>query len=335
MAPLVDVASGALYARCVPNTSLHSKNASSTPRIAIVVPYPPKQASVVLDALRQWLGKAVVCSAAPVPTDLFLLCSRDPASCLTEKAVQNVLDPYRNASFGPEMVFPQVRLRFANLSAREDGYYYSIWRRRHVSWGTANLFYPLFSRAEEVRAAGNSTEYFHHPLGLAQDYDYFLWLEPDAYALHPCFLQMLHRQVANRHPFWVMGSAPMYRRRHGWVVWPHDHHINGNAVYRLGDDCFTEGALRRVASTFPAEPFDSALQRWRMAVSQDAWWRVYAHLFIYTDWIQNYGDRAWCPALVRAKSPFTAIVHGRQRWTAETEDCLTRISGTRKRGAFA
>ncbi|KAF6001871.1 hypothetical protein F1559_000577 [Cyanidiococcus yangmingshanensis] len=327
-APLIDSSAGTVYARCVPSTNLKSRNIPAEPRLAIVVPYPPKQASDVLEALHQWLSRAAECPEVPTPVDLFLLCSRDQASCLTMHMVETVLSVYRNESIPPELVFSAVHLRFANLSAQADAYYFSFWRNRHISPGTANLFYPLFAQAGKLSSSENSANVGYHPLGLAQDYDYFVWLEPDVYALLPCFLQMLHRHVAVHHPFWIMGSAPMYQRRHGWVVWPHDHHINGNAIYRLGDDCFTNGMIRQVAAAFPTEPFDSALQRWRMGVARDAWWRTYAHLFVYTDWIRNYGDRVWCPALVRASSPNTAMVHGRRRYAIKEEDCCTTIAGS-------
>lgn len=331
-APWLDNQSGALYARCVPRTTLLTTNRSSRPNVLLVVPYPPKQAPQVLETLRQWLRQASACAETAYASDLLLFCSRAETNCLQREQVQLVLDSVRNETFRSEQVFSRVLLRFANLSDYADAYYFSRWRRRHISRGTANLFYALFDLYHVPGSTSRHEEHRIHPMGLALQYDYFVWLEPDVYALRPCFLPMLHRSVAKRHPFWVMGSAPLYQRHRWCVTWPHDHHLNGNAVYRLGDPCFTHTVLRGMATRFPDEPFDSAMQRWRMATAHDSWWRVYAHLFVYTDWIQNYGSRAWCPELVSKTSPFTAMVHGGQPYRNENQDaCVAAVTSILRR----
>ncbi|KAK4538813.1 hypothetical protein CDCA_CDCA20G4838 [Cyanidium caldarium] len=306
-----DARSGVVYPVCVPERADVAKNGSWS--VLVVLPFPPRQIAAARAAVQQWTT-AGQCDRSRGSergmVDLLLWCSGSASNTSLVEEVRRLREESRSAWRELGEHAGTVHAALANLTHTQDLYYYSWWRMRHVSPGTTHLFYAMFTAAAaSTDPAPSALPKWTSPTA----YPYAVWLEPDTWVVQPCLLESLLRLIDRHHPFWVLGSAPQYRRRGGWVHVPHDHHLNGNAVYRLNDRCFSQVLLQEVFARYPDTPFDGALQRWRYARTQDAWWRAYAHMFGYTDWVRNYGRRAWCAERVRRYSPGTCVVHGRHR----------------------
>ena len=90
---------------------------------------------------------------------------------------------------------------------------------------------------------------------LAARYSHFLLMEPDVRAIRPGWVQALQQEVAlSSVDFWQKGSVPYYSTFAGNL------HINGNAIYKLGDqefNCFLE---REIAVQYPSS-FDHSIHK--------------------------------------------------------------------------
>eukprot|EP00871_Galdieria_phlegrea_P003521 jgi/Galph1/416/GphlegSOOS_G5263.1 len=190
--------------------------------------------------------------------------------------------------------FRHIFIHSANLSAEQDLYYYSWWKLSHYSPGTCNMFYSLFEK-EWIR----------------QRYDYLFLMEPDVSPIRSFWLEALYHQTQGK-LFWQKGAIPQYSK---WIVTQHDYHMNGNAFYRVGDSCFDK-ILRTARQVYPNVPFDGALHAVLMNKRNHHWMRHYAHLFVYTDFVLNFGDNNFSTESVLRYWPETYLVHGKGRWNS-------------------
>ena len=86
-----------------------------------------------------------------------------------------------------------------------------------------------------------------------QDYMWFMQLEPDVMPLKGNWVQKIYQETLDmKGNFWFKGSV--HRSR----VVP-DSHINGNAIYRLGDQCFNLWLQQCSDIWFARTAFDSSL----------------------------------------------------------------------------
>jgi len=84
--------------------------------------------------------------------------------------------------------------------------------------------------------------------------------------------------------------------------------INGNALYALDPDF--SALVRKVEESYPDEPFDVSLHRYRKSYRNWHIAKATAHRFLYTDLIQNlYGTPLLNLPALRKTSPRTALVH--------------------------
>ncbi|GJQ12154.1 hypothetical protein GpartN1_g3945.t1 [Galdieria partita] len=187
--------------------------------------------------------------------------------------------------------FRSVLVGSANLKPNEDLYYYSFLKLSHYSPGTCNMFYPLFKKNF-----------------IRNGYDYLFIMEPDVSPIRSLWLEAVHNETKGK-VFYQKGSIAQYAKR---ITTQHDYHINGNALYRIGDPCF-DRILETAQKTYKDAPFDGALHALRMNKRYHAWMRYYSHLFIYSDFILNFGDNTFSEQHILDKWPNTFLVHGKGR----------------------
>jgi hypothetical protein len=221
--------------------------------------------------------------------------------------------------------FDRVLLVGRNLSDAEDVYSKN---ERTKGWvrGPNTLFYSLFFAEPTV--------------SLLTDITAVLWLEPDTVAVREGFLQYLTTRIDDTFDFWIMGSS--YRGecaldlKSGECRFLGDHianHINGNALYRLRprtitNVTFMELAARNRSFSLSAQPrsfleflelvasgpwkewpFDLAIYRHLFHTLDESMRRQLLHMYVYDDFIRNYGSFPYDPEEVRAAGVY--LVHGR------------------------
>ncbi len=158
---------------------------------------------------------------------------------------------------------------------------------------------------------------------------YAFYMEPDCVPIRPDWLGQLLDRLEHANA-WIIGSV--YRGR-GTLYRPFMRHLNGNAIYAVGDAAFQdflvdlEARFANLVSKDPRYAYDLALEILVTGASCDAeateeeraLWRYFqpiAHRFHPTDYIQNISApidvKQPDPALlanVRADSPGTYVIH--------------------------
>ncbi|KAK4523810.1 hypothetical protein GAYE_SCF00G1706 [Galdieria yellowstonensis] len=139
----------------------------------------------------------------------------------------------------------------ANLSGTRD--LYSRWDSEAYSAGTNNMFYGIM-RDDAI----------------ARKYQYMFYCEPDVTPIREGWLEKLVELSlqSSQHKVWMIGSvyqgtdfgavlswALQYR---GGMAW---RHLNGNALYRLGDACF-QSFLFQVEKKYYPMSFDISIYRY-------------------------------------------------------------------------
>lgn len=151
--------------------------------------------------------------------------------------------------------------------------------------------------------AGPNNQFFETINRLRHLEGYLFLMETDCVPVRSGWLRELCCMVRQPRRFWIMGSA--YR---GVAHLDNDfaRHINGNAIYAVGDDSFQDFVadiwrprLRHVASQHdPRIAYDIFLEVMLtngMHSKREYEWRLFqetAHLWIYTDFIQNRSSDA-------------------------------------------
>jgi len=283
---------------------------------AVAVPMTFGEEAALIENLKRWATPA----AAPrlggagyaVPLVLILNGARDSgfekrvAAAFTDSGVG-----------GPAGAFTGIEFAYCELDAETDRY------ERDYSKQAGSGGFKSGPNAQFFR----SMELLGERLGDGRG-RYALMMETDCLAIRPDWLAELERIAEGSEPVWVLGSLyrgvddvdPRYRL-----------HVNGNAVYAVGDESFQEfltetwrPALERLVAETPTLAYDCALplhftgdapapagERWRE-------WQSIAHRFRFTDFIQNHASRAELErgeghslAAIRDGSPRTYLVHGR------------------------
>lgn len=155
-------------------------------------------------------------------------------------------------------------------------------------------------------------------VGLAGPPGYTLLMEPDCHPVRPFWLSILDSQCRfPNEPFWVKGSV--FRGLDHIMVSNNSdimYHINGNAIYNLGDQSFRyfyfnimKPWLRKVTA------FDVDMHNFLNDKKNYNYVRHVQHLFQYTDTIQNWYHSSWKLEELRHNSPTVVLVHGGPDWT--------------------
>ncbi len=140
---------------------------------------------------------------------------------------------------------------------------------------------------------------FFLSMELLKQYGHYAFLmESDCVPIRPNWLAKLSHLVDQAEPFWIMGAAYRGKTKLERNFW---RHINGNAVYAVGDSSFHRfiedtwrPALDKITSKDPRIAYDCALEVYfnsleKEKISRQPYkvWQDIAHKLRYTNYIQN------------------------------------------------
>jgi hypothetical protein len=211
-------------------------------------------------------------------------------NCGYDKGVETRLMEYFNVlPSSVKQCFSDTKVRFADLKAEEDTYLA----------GSRNMFERMMNSL----------------IGITEAH-YAFYMEPDCRPVRPYWLSVVDSLC--RWPnskFWIKGS--IFRGSMKAITQPLAHnlfHINGNAIYNLRDQAFRDFYFKRVV------PFVKSIGR-QLAYDTDTF--VYlldskfyelnkdiAHLFQFSDFMQNHWHADYSMAGIRNGSDITVLVHG-------------------------
>jgi glycosyltransferase involved in cell wall biosynthesis len=177
--------------------------------------------------------------------------------------------------------------------------------------------------------AGPNNQFFETLREFSLAGHFMFLMESDCLPIRHGWLGRLQRLLRDSERFWILGSA--YRGR-ATIDESYKRHINGNAVYAVGDadfqvfvEMFWRPELERIVRSNPLVAYDCALEllvgEAKSQASDNPTWRLtqeIMHLIRYTDFVQNRsGNRDFWdtpPDLVRClnrDSADTFFVHGK------------------------
>lgn len=227
-------------------------------------------------------------------------------------------------------------LKFAETITREFedsgmGRYFSELRFEYLSLhGERDVYIRDYKSAvgEAGFKAGPNSQFFGSLRATSKYGKYAFLMETDCLPVRRGWLSKLQQLVNTAEPFWVMGSA--YR---GTEVLGESHarHINGNAIYAVGDPQFQEfvsafwepQTWRLIRDEDKRLAYDCVLERLFSGKSMNAGevlslWKQHAHKFRYTDYIQNISAKSdlekydgKLKETLRHDSPYTFVLHNR------------------------
>lgn len=145
-------------------------------------------------------------------------------------------------------------------------------------------------------------------------------MEPDTRPVRPHWVAHLHSTIKINDPFWIRGSAfrgPCVSTKTHWEsARPDCHqlrdvsgHINGNALYSIGDPSFREFLTEVRASKFAKWPFDLAWYKLLNEPGSEVRRGELSSNFVYTDLIRNYGASEFDLSKLLEESPWTYFIH--------------------------
>ncbi len=212
--------------------------------------------------------------------------------------------------------FKGIRFDYCNLEGMRD-----LYRRSYKGEVSA-----------EGYKSGPNNQFFTTIETLVQNYPYIFYMETDCFPIKSNWLQKLIEIVGVPENFWIKGSV---YRGSSEVSEAFQTHINGNAIYAVGDLEF-QRFIREIWKPFllkltrdkdPRIAYDCALPMYfadASASSQDSkdnfkWrqWQNLANRFTYTNYIQNHSGTEESKGLTKVSVgqilqyfPDTYIVHG-------------------------
>lgn len=279
------------------------------PRLgAIVIPMTFGEEHVLAANLKRWASPAAAprfpTCGYPVSLILALNGHRDTAF------ESRIRTEFERAALSPS-AFCSMEFVYCELEGEEDRYQRDYSRPAGPGGHKAGPNAQFFRTMELVRDRG----------------PYIFMMETDCIPVRPNWLGELEGIVDGGEPFWVMGSV--YRGRAG-VDERYRLHLNGNAVYAVGDEGFWaflhevwRPALESCLRAVPTLAYDCVLPLYfseSEAAPGDRRWEIHQsilHRLRYTEFIQNHGSAADVELgqsleEIRDTSPRTYIVHGRQ-----------------------
>ncbi|OSX68373.1 hypothetical protein BU14_2916s0001, partial [Porphyra umbilicalis] len=322
--------------------------AAPSARLAYVVPLIPRQVPRLVDSLAAWgdaAGRPCGPPAAPAepPVDLVFLTDGPAWAPADRAAVAAALPPPARACF------TRVRFLGAGLSGPASVNTHAVaLASGTVSTGGSNAQFRAALAVDALAAAGREAVVAAGAAAdaaaggaaadaaaaggggrdapgaaaagalLAAAYDVAFYGEPDTWPLRARWLAALQAaaDAAVATGAWVVGSPMRYAPKFNVAAEPargaYARHINGNALYRLGDPCFA-AYLTAVRGAYGDAAFDVAMNLYRSGlrrarVAQDTAWR-----FAYTDVVAHLSLTAFDVGRLREELPHTYLVHGKAR----------------------
>ena len=275
-------------------------------RLALVIPFTARDSAHVISNLKRWQDGGDPCPTirkfeAKHYVDIIFWFNMDFHS--NETFADHFRLEARHELKWMRSCFGRSKFLSSHLTAVEDAY----------PQGPSNQFYRLF---------GSSVE------GLSGLYDYFMLMEHDVRVVRPGWLDAVWRECAFPTEFYIKGSILRGRRADGnlqyeecssgWLdaqAWLG--HINGNALYRLGNAHFTSLINDTRSKWDPNtgwKAFDTSIWRNLVMNFMTNWpaYQEYAHMLVYSQFIQNWSEEIneEITSSIRANFTDTYLVHG-------------------------
>lgn len=202
-----------------------------------------------------------------------------------------------------------------------------------------NMFRSSINKNDNVSRCFNSIKFLNAGLSESQDlypesasrmffnlfkfprmtiYTSFFYMEADVLPCKSGWIDALLKEFKVHGGFWVRGSII---RGSDAVTgqYSYSNHINGNALYSIGNPSFRSFILDVVEPNFWKNPndylggYDVGLHMIRLDRSIVSWdyYTETVHLFQYTNFIQNYYRKPTNATLICKSFPETFLVHGR------------------------
>lgn len=201
----------------------------------------------------------------------------------------------------------ELKLQFNNLPPSVR----SCWSEMEVRWAK-------LSPEKDTYLTGSRSMFevmLNGWIGLREAH-YVLYMEPDARPIRPFWLSLLDAQTRwPNPPFWLKGS--LFRGDKQAIkahLLMNLFHINGNAIYNLGDPDFRNFYWHRVRDWVVKSKkelaYDTDFFRYMLDPTNHPYARSVAHLFQHTELIQNQYHTNYSISQFRANHPYVAIVHG-------------------------
>ncbi len=209
--------------------------------------------------------------------------------------------------------FRDIEVRFCGLEGDKDLY---------VREGES-LYAPF------GRKAGPNWLFFETMRTLHDEARFVFLMETDCRPIRPGWVEIIQRACATHEDAWIIGSHYCGASPLKWSV---ARHINGNALYNIGDPAFWDFLENRfwpwlndyIAATMPNLAYDCAWETYLNRVEMEhagsyEWVRVRDILqrFRLANFVVNIGgtaeqagDYVWTPEEILARFPGAAVVHG-------------------------
>jgi hypothetical protein len=264
------------------------ETAGNSSSLIVVVPFVGWQSEWVFRNLDSIWPRVPPCESDLHPKpELFFYFHKDISrSRFALSEIQRLFRKHENVS----RCFASLQFLNAGLSDAEDVY----------PLAAARMFFRLF---KSKRLAQYKTMYY---------------MEPDNLPCRAGWLTALGRESHVPGGFWVRGSI-LRDGIEDTGRYPYAAHINGNALYAIGDQAFRE-FLSKVEESFWARPndflggYDVALHTLRTDRSFMTWieYTQTVHLFQYTELVQNlFRTKGNASDICRSFSS-TYFIHGRE-----------------------
>lgn len=153
-------------------------------------------------------------------------------------------------------------------------------------------------------------------------YDYMFWMEKDVIPIRPGWLDFLYYEALFPLDMWIKGSIfrgtffneELMKNNSATYQWIG--HINGNALYRLGDPYF-EAHIRRAWKEFDPSQIAMDVAIWmvlNLSPSRHNFqeYQRHCHKVVYSSFIQNLAfdvTQEWREAIRNTYTP-TFLIHG-------------------------
>jgi hypothetical protein len=250
--------------------------------LALVVPFPETFLHRVLHNTRTLWNSVVPCFERQEKVDILFYTN-------FEKNEHIEAEILRAFSETPKVrnCFRNIRFFQANLNSTQDQY----------PFGPNNMFCRIFQR----------------PILL--EYDYIFYFEQDTRPIRPNWLPLLQAQVNVPEKFWIKGSTYFGNKfvpQEFWYCRACFFHINGNALYGIGDEEFRRVSIRicdEVERT--GEHYDQKFARfWMDDFNNWNYTKMVFHKVVFSNFLQNWWATMYDLDKILKESPETFFIHG-------------------------
>ncbi len=274
--------------------ALKSQSAGRAGLTDIVMPFHLKQADNVVENLETWkayppCAPTIAAPGAARSNETSATITLFVSSAPDEALEGRLLAAFADLPVEARACIREARVRFGNFTAEQD----------HYLNGSRLQF--------EYMLQGH--------LGLASPH-YILYMEPDCMPIRANWLAILDETTrAPSLPFWIKGSIYRGDPGHFNNFRPYNlFHLNGNAIYNLHDKRFALFYFEKVRSYitkyYGISAYDTDIFKFLIDPANYNIVRPIAHMFQFTDVIQNYWHTDYSLAQITGSSTDVVLVHG-------------------------